>query len=156
MAWAFMVAHIEPSLKVRAMRFLARREHTRAELKRKLAARAQESDDVEGLLDELAQRGWLSDTRYAEQVIRAKARRFGPLKLAHYLKGRGVDDAAISAGIRRAGADGVSSLEAVWRCRFRAAPANEREKMRQVRFLQGRGFAIDEIFRFLKSLPEHP
>jgi regulatory protein len=152
MAWAFMATHSEPSLKVRAMRFLARREHTRAELKRKLAARAQEGDDVDGLLDELAQRGWLSDARYAEQVIRAKSRRFGPLKLAHYLKGHGVGAVDIDAGIRQAGADGVSSLETVWRSRFRDAPANEREKMRQVRFLQGRGFAIDEIFRFLKSL----
>jgi regulatory protein len=152
MAWAFMAARSEPSLRGRAMRFLARREHTRAELKRKLEARAQEGEDVEALLDELALRGWLSDVRYAEQVIRAKSRRFGPLKLAHYLKGRGVDDATISAGIRHAGADGVSSVEGVWRSRFRAAPLNEREKMRQVRFLQGRGFAIDEIFRFLKSL----
>ena len=134
------------------MRFLARREHTRAELKRKLAARAQAGEDVEGLLDELAQRGWLSDVRYAEQVLRAKSRRFGPLKLAHYLKGRGLDDAVISAGVRSAGPEGVSSVETVWRSRFRAAPADEREKLRQVRFLQGRGFAVDDIFRFLKSL----
>ena len=152
MAWAFMAVKSEPSLKVRAMRFLARREHTRAELKRKLAARAQDGDDVDGLLDELAQRGWLSDARYAEQAIRAKARRFGPLKLAHYLKGKGVADEAIAAGLRGAGAEGVASIEAVWRSRFRGTPADEREKMRQVRFLQGRGFAIDEIFRFLKSL----
>ena len=138
------------------MRFLARREHTRVELRRKLVQRAQEGEDVDRLLDDLAQRGWLSDARFAEQAARAKARRFGPLKLAHYLKGRGLNDVAIAAGLAAAGADGVPSLEAVWRSRYRAAPNDEREKMRQVRFLQGRGFAIDEIFRFLKSLPEHP
>lgn len=136
------------------MRFLARREHTRAELRRKLEARAQEGDDVEAVLDELASRGWLCDARFAEQVIRAKARRFGPMKLAHYLKSKGVGEEAIEAGLRGAGADGVSSLEAVWRSRFRAAPASEREKLRQVRFLQGRGFAVDGIFRFLKSLED--
>ena len=142
----------DPSLKVRAMRFLARREHTRVELKRKLEARAQEGEDVERLLDELTQRGWLSDARYAEQAIRAKARRFGPIKLAHYLKSRGVGEEAIAAGLGRAGVDGASCLEAVWRSRFRGAPADEREKLRQVRFLQGRGFAVDEIFRFMKSM----
>lgn len=141
----------EPSLKAQAMRFLARREHTRVELRRKLSARAQEGDDVESLLDELARKGWLSDARFAEQAIRAKARRFGPIKLAHFLKGKGVGEEAIAAGLRGAGADGVSSLEVVWRSRFRASPADEREKLRQVRFLQGRGFAVDDIFKFLKS-----
>ena len=136
------------------MRFLARREHTRVELRRKLAARAQEGEDVDVLLDELTQKGWLSDARFAEQAARAKARRFGPLKLAHYLKAHGVDEEAIAAGLRGAGADGVASLEAVWRTRFRVSPCNERDKMRQVRFLQGRGFPADAIFRFLKSLPE--
>jgi len=146
----------EPSLKVQAMRFLARREHTRAELKRKLEARALEGEDVEGLLDELTQRGWLSDARYAEQAIRSKARRFGPIKLAHLLKGKGVGEEAIAAGLARAGSEGASSLEHVWRSRFRAAPANEREKLRQVRFLQGRGFAVDDIFRFLRTLEKTP
>jgi len=154
MAWAFMAAKPEPPLKSRAMRFLARREHTRAELKRKLAARAQEGDDVDGLLDELTQKGWLSDARFAEQAARAKARRFGPIKLAHYLRSRGVGDEAIAAGLQSAGADGRSSVAAVWRTRFAAPPTDERERMRQVRFLQGRGFAVDEIFRFLKSLQE--
>ena len=156
MAWAFMATKSEPTLKSRAMRFLARREHTRVELRRKLTPRAQEGEDVEGLLDELMQKGWLSDARFAEQAVRVKARRFGPLKLAHYLKSRGVGEEAIAAGMQRAGAEGLSSLEAVWRTRFRAPPVDEREKMRQVRFLQGRGFAVDHIFKFLKTLPEDP
>jgi regulatory protein len=156
MAWAFMAAKPEPSLRVRAMRFLARREHTRAELKRKLAWKAGADEDVDALLDELVRKGWLSDTRFAEQVVRAKARRFGPLKIAHYLRDRGVDDAAIRAGIAGAGMEGASSIESVWRSRFRARPADEREKLRHVRFLQGRGFALDEIFRFLKSLEGNP
>jgi regulatory protein len=146
------MAKPEPSLKARAMRFLARREHTRVELGRKLAARVRDGEDVERLLDELTQRGWLSEARYAEQAIRSKARRYGPNKLAHYLKGKGLGEEAIAAGLKSAGADGASSLETVWRSRFRAAPPDEREKLRQVRFLQGRGFAVDEIFKFMKSM----
>ena len=152
MAWAIMAADQEPSLRVRAMRFLARREHSRAELKRKLAARATEGDDLESLLDDLARRGWLSDARYAELSIRAKARRYGPLKLTHHLRSRGVDDETIASGFRAAGAEGASHLESVWASHFGAPPAGEKERARHVRFLQGRGFALDDVLRFLRRL----
>ena len=164
MAWAFMGklgsrpkagiqvrALPQPSLKAQAMRFLARREHSREELRRKLAPRVAEGDDLEGVLDELARRGWLSDARFAEQVARSKARRYGPLKLQHYLKGRGLDDAAIAQGVRAAGAEGAASLEAIWQRRFHEPPGDGRERARQVRFLQGRGFALEEILKFLKA-----
>ena len=149
MAWAFM----EISLRARAMRFLARREHSREELRRKLAPKVAEGENLEAVLDELAAKGWLSDQRYAEHVIRAKSRRFGPMKTAHYLKSRGVDEETIAVGLRAAGADGAPQLETIWKSRFREAPHDEREKARQVRFLQGRGFALDAIFRFLRQLP---
>src|SRR3954470_9261194 len=100
MAWAFMGAKTSqplapvpsqgPSLKSRAMRFLARREHSREELRRKLAPKVNEGEDLAAVLDDLAKRGWLSDQRYAELSIRAKARRYGPLKVAHVLRTRGV------------------------------------------------------------------
>lgn len=135
------------------MRFLARREHSRAELQRKLAFIAAEGEDVEAILDDLSQRGWLSDARFAEQAVRAKARRFGPLKVAHQLRGKGVADEAIGAAFRAAGVEGTASLEAVWHSRFHATPADDRERGRQVRFLQGRGFALDEILKFLREVP---
>ena len=151
MAWAFVSARTEPSIRARAMRFLARREHSRAELRRKLAPRAQASEDLEALLDDLEKRGWLSDARYAEQSIRSHSRRFGPLKLALLLRSRGVDDETIAAAFRAAGEAGVSSLEAVWRRRFHAPPADEHDRARQVRFLQGRGFGLDDIIKFLRA-----
>ena len=151
MAWAF-VAKTEPSLRARAMRFLARREHSRTELARKLAPLASEGDDVEALLEDLAGKGWLSDARYAELAVRSKARRFGPLKVAHQLRAKGVGDEAIAIAFASAGVDGTASLEKVWRSRFSIAPGDERERGRQVRFLQGRGFPLDDILRFLKGM----
>ncbi len=151
-----MAAKHEPSLRARAMRFLARREHSRAELRRKLAPKLAEGDDLDQLLDDLTSRGWLSDARFAEQVARAKARRFGPLKLAHYLKGRGLDGDTIAAGLAAAGIDGTPSIETVWRGKYGAPPEGERERARQVRFLQQRGFAMGEAVRFLRSLEESP
>jgi regulatory protein len=150
------MARHPPSLGSRALSLLARREHSRAELARKLAPHAAEGDDVEALLDALAAKGWLSEARYAEQVIRTKARRFGPVKLAHVLRAKGVDEDAIAAGLRAAGVDGVSSLETVWKSRFRAPPADEREKARQARFLQARGFPLEDIMRFMKERKAQP
>jgi regulatory protein len=151
MAWAFMGAKAELSLRTRAMRFLARREHSREELRRKLALKAGEGEDIEACLDDLAARGWLSDARFVEHTARAKAGRYGPIRLVHYLKSRGVDEDAIAAGMRAAGEQGAARLETVWKSRFKAPPTDERDKARQVRFLQGRGFALEEILRFLKS-----
>lgn len=142
----------EPSLKARALRYLARREHSRSELARKLQAHAAEGDDVEALLDELVGRGWLSDARFAEQSIRAKARRFGPLKLAQQLRGKGIDEETIARGFRAAAADGASSMESVWKSRFAAPAPDTRERARQARFLQGRGFPLEDVLRFLRSV----
>lgn len=151
MAWAFMAAKQEPSLRARAMRFLARREHSRAELRRKLEPSASEGENIEFLLDDLAQRGWLSDARFAEQSIRSQARRYGPLKVAHALRAKGVEDEAIAAAFRVAGEAGLSNLEVIWKSRFKALPADERERGRQVRFLQARGFPLEEVLRFLRQ-----
>src|SRR3982074_1502212 len=155
MAWAFVAKVVplfdgdsraaQPSLRARAMRLLARREHSRSELQRKLSAVAEEGDNVDALLDDLAKKGWLSDARFAEQTIRSKSRRFGPLKARHLLRGHGLEEETIAAAFRAAGGEGGSGIEAVWRSRFHEAPAGDREKARQVRFLQGRGFPLEEI-----------
>lgn len=152
MAWAFLMAKTEaPSLRARAMRLLARREHSRLELARKLSRVAEEGDDIDVILDELAQKGWLSDARYAEQSVREKARRFGPLKVAHELRCKGIGEETIEAAFRAAGIDGAADMQRVWSKRFCEKPANERERARQVRFLQGRGFPLDPILKFLRE-----
>ena len=161
MAWAFMAARHpregggpsiqQPSLKARAMRLLARREHSRLELHRKLAPKVMEGEDLEAVLDDLAARGWLSDARYAEQSIRAKSRRYGPIKLAHVLRAKGIEDDAISRAFIAAAEEGASNLESIWKTRFKELPKDDRERARQVRFLQGRGFALEDVLKFLRK-----
>jgi regulatory protein len=163
MAWEFfqlvggasrprMAGKTEPSLRARAMRFLARREHSREELQRKLVPLAAEGDDVAALLDDLAKRGWLSDRRVAEQHIRSRARRFGPLRLAQQLRAKGIDEQTIAAGFRSAEIDPTATrMQTVWASRFTSLPGDDRERARQVRFLQGRGFALGEVLKFIKA-----
>lgn len=151
MAWAFVTAKTEPSLEARAMRLLARREHSRLELARKLSRLAAEGDDVDRVLDALARKGWLSDERFAEHSVRARARRFGPLKVAHELRCKGIGEQTIEAAFRAAGIDGRADMQRVWSTRFSEKPASDRERARQVRFLQGRGFPLDDVLRFLRE-----
>ena len=151
MAWAFMTAKTEPSLEARAMRLLARREHSRLELAKKLSRIAGEGDDIERVLENLASKGWLSDERFAEHSVRARARRFGPLRVAHELRCKGIGEEAIEAAFRAAGIDGRADMQRVWSTRFSGKPVNDRERARQVRFLQGRGFPLDAVLRFLRE-----
>jgi regulatory protein len=141
----------EAALRARALRLLARREHSRAELRRKLAPHVEEGVDLEALLDDFTRRGWLSEERFVEQTVRAKARKFGPLKIAQHLREKGIDEAGIDRGLAQARAEQGEALACAWRSRFGRPPADAPDKARQVRFLQQRGFPLEAVLRFLKS-----
>jgi regulatory protein len=149
--WGFAVPSAEAGLRARALRLLARREHSRAELRRKLAPHAGEGADLDALLDDFTRRGWLSEERFVEQAVRAKARKYGPLKIAHHLREKGIDEAGIERGLAQARAEEGEALASAWRSRFGRPAADEAEKSRQVRFLQQRGFPLEAVLRFLKS-----
>ncbi len=152
MAWGFAVAAVDEPLRARALRLLARREHSRAELRRKLAPHAQEGVDLEALLDDFTKREWLSEERFVEQTVRAKAKRYGPLKIAHHLRGKGIDEAGIAEGLAQARSTENESLDSAWRARFGRPAADARERAKQVRFLQQRGFPLESVLRFLKEV----
>jgi regulatory protein len=144
----------EPDLRERALRHLTRRDHSRAELMRKLAPHGSE-EEVAAVLARMADLGLLSDRRFAEAWVRGKAARFGAARLRNELARRGVERELVDAAI--AGECPDSELErarVVWRARFSAAPADPREWARQARFLQVRGFAGEVIRTLLKELPD--
>jgi regulatory protein len=72
--------------------------------------------------------------------------------VAYQLRAKGVGDEAIALAFQNVGTDGAANLERVWASRFSAAPDGNRERGKQVRFLQGRGFPLDDILRFLKGM----
>ncbi len=140
-------------LKSRALRLLARREHSRAELARKLAADAT-AEDIQTVLDQLEQAGLLSDARFAESLVFSRAARFGNARLCHDLRAKGIADELIAAALP-AGADSeIARAREVWRRKFAAAPADRAGYARQARFLQQRGFAADIIRKVLKEREE--
>ena len=133
---------------------LARREYSRLELGRKLAQYTDNSAEIPQLLDDFERRGWLSEGRVVEQVLASRRRRFGAQRIAHELRGKGLSDAAIAGAQLQLQESELETARAVWLKKFGVVPANARDKARQMRFLQGRGFSLDIIRRLLRDIED--
>jgi regulatory protein len=135
----------QPTLRERAIRLLAGREHTRAELARKLAGHAGPDDDLSGLLDELAQRGQLSESRYAEARARQLSRKYGAARIAQELRAKGLPKEAAEAAAAAARTTELERAREIWSRKFGSPPDSREERAKQVRFMQSRGFSFDAI-----------
>lgn len=141
----------QASLRARALRLLASREHSRLELQRKLAPHAQDPEELARLLDELTRRSWLSEQRLAEQVIHSRRGKFGSRRIRQELLDRGVAEELIADALPLLKESDFEAARDVWRRKFGAPPRSRNERARQVRFMQGRGFALDTILKVIKS-----
>jgi regulatory protein len=142
-----------PDLRVRALQLLTRRDHSRAELKAKLAGEAGSAEEVDVVLDMLQEQHLISDQRYASQRVIARACRYGDARLKQELRQRGVNDEDIAAALPEGG-DETERCRAVWSRKFGQAPQSAEERGKQMRFLQYRGFSGDAIRRVLRGVDE--
>ena len=133
-----------PDLRVQALKLLTRRDHSRAELKAKLAGEAETEDELDAVLDRLQNERLLSDQRFATQRVIARARRFGDARLRQDLRQHGVGDADIVAALPEGGDEG-ERCHAVWVRKFGSLPQTQAERGKQMRFLQYRGFSSEAI-----------
>jgi len=141
-----------PSLKGRALRLLSQREHSRAELQRKLAPHLQEGDDLAAVLDELEARDFISEARVAESVVNRRAARLGTQRLVQELRGKGLEEDLVRATAEHLRATELERAQAVWQQRFGSTPAADpQERARQMRFLAARGFAGDVVRRVVRG-----
>jgi len=146
-------------LRARALQYLARREYSRAELRGKLLPYVEADGDpgqpplkiLDALLDDLAERGWLSDTRAIMQLLHAKRSRFGVQRIAHELRQKGIADELIDAALPALKEGEMDAAREVWQRKFGALPQDDREKAKHIRFLQSRGFGLDVIFQVLRG-----
>jgi len=141
----------EISLRGRALAMLARREHTRAEMKRKLSPYCEDPGQVDQLLDALVARGWLSEARFAESRANALGRKFGSLKIEHDLRSRGVSAEVVEHAVEQARAQELENCRTAWQRKFGALPENAVERGRQMRFLAGRGFSAETVRQVIKT-----
>lgn len=141
------------SLREKALRLLARRDHSRAELARKLRDEGSE-DEIAALLARFEECGLLSDSRFAGQFVSSRAARFGTRRLQHELKQRGVTDADVADALATVGDDETARARAVWARKFDGPPSDAKSWAKQARFLQSRGFSVDSIHKVLREHPE--
>jgi regulatory protein len=147
----------QTSLKGRALRLLAQREHSRTELQRKLARHLDGQDEPEAraqlarALDELAAAGLLSDERTAASVLQHQGARYGQRRLRQVLQHKGLDGALVASTLQQAGATELERARAVWLKRFGQPATDAAERARQMRFLAGRGFDGDVIRRVVSG-----
>lgn len=130
-----------------ALDLLARREHSRDELRRRLAAREFSGEEIEATLEQLAREGLLSDARFVEAFVTAHVRRGqGPVRIRAELQRRGVAADIIARQLEQPAHDWAGMAREVRRRRFGAAqPSDLREQARQRRFLEYRGFTAEQI-----------
>ena len=122
-------------------------------MRNKLVATGATRDEVDAVLDEIAALGYLSDTRFAKALVGQKSGAMSKRSISASLKAKGVDADVASAALAASDVDDHDAMVALWLRKFGAPPANDREKARQVRFLQSRGFGLSAIFKLLRDPP---
>jgi regulatory protein len=143
------------SVRSTAIRLLARREYARAELASRLRDRGGDAGEIAQTLDELERLGYLSDARFARMLVAQRAGRYGRRAIAQTLAQRGVGaDTAREALDELAADDELAQATTLWQRRFGQAPADDRERAKQVRFLTGRGYGLSIALKVVRSVSE--
>ena len=135
------------------MDMLSRREHSVAELQEKLRRLGHTQAAAQQAVARLQQDGLVSDARYAEMLLTARrARGVGPLRIRQELLEKGVAEELVNQWLDVSGREWIEQIRRVKQKKFGdALPANYAERARQARFLQYRGFTLDQIQRVLNA-----
>ena len=143
------MAFAQPSLKGRALRLLSMREHSRAELERKLAPHEEEPGTLALALDELQAKGFISEQRVVASVIHRRAAKLGTARIRQELQAKGLDRTLVEQAMAELRGSEFERARDVWRKKFATPPDSPAERARQARFLVARGFSTEVVRRVL-------
>jgi len=137
----------------RAIDLLARREHSRLELERKLVQRGCPHELVSQVVKELEHDGLLSDERFTESLVMTRcAQGHGPVRIRHDLRQKGVADSVIDRWLDERSEQWLELISHVRQQKFGDdLPCDYKERAHQARFLQSRGFTAEQIHTVLKD-----
>jgi len=157
-----------PSLKARALRLLSMREYSRQGLAAKLAesvnraaklnlAEAKVDDvtssspqaQIEAVLDDFEARGWLSDQRFAEALVRRRSERFGTRKIRDELERAGVDISQTADLLKALKDSEYQRAYDLWFRKFGELAQEQKERARQYRFLASKGFSSEIVTQII-------
>ena len=148
------MAFAAPSLKGRALRLLSQREHSRAELERKLAKYEEQSGELARALDELAAKDFISEARVVQSVLHQRAGRHGAARVRQELLHKGIAPEAVAEAAAPDFACTVEFAALEAGDRFGELPQDAAERAKQTRFLLARGFASAVVARVLRYDPD--
>jgi len=140
------------SIRVVAMDLLSRREHSAYELTQKLKQRDFDMDAIEAAIEELQQDNLQSDNRFVESMVNYRVNAgFGPLKIQHELRRKGISGERVDDYLSALTVDWQALMEAQRSKKFgQDIPSDYKEKMKQARFLQNRGFSPESVMRLFR------
>jgi regulatory protein len=138
------------SLKARAVGYLSRREHSRAELRRKLAPHAETPEEVDTLLDALERENWLSNDRFVDSLVHRRASRYGAARVMQEAKTHQLGNEQLHDLQDRLRDTEVERAREVWRKRFGTAPDSPEAKAKQIRFMVARGFSRAVVGKIIR------
>lgn len=138
-----------------ALQILARREHSKLELQRKLTAKAYPSELIETVLEGLAEEGWQSDERYAEAYSRSRIRKgYGPLRIQLELQQRGIERTPLESVAVELCGSWEQLIQSTYKKKYGDSTADSSQQLsKRWRFLQQRGFSSEQIQTLFKTIP---
>lgn len=139
------------SLKGRALRLLAGREHSRAELQRKLSAHETEPGELARALDELEAKGFINEQRVLESVLHRRSARLGASRVRQELQAKGLDPQAVAQAVADLQPSEEARAREVWRRKFAQPPVDAAARAKQMRFLLTRGFNAEVVRRVVRG-----
>ncbi len=134
MSWPLPPHH--PSRAAR-FRLLSQREHSRAELERKLAKYEEQPGELTRALDELTAKDFISEARVVQSVLHQRAARHGSARVRQELLHKGIAPEAVADAVASLQGSELDRARDVWRRRFNALPQDATERAKQMRFLDG-------------------
>ena len=139
------------SLKGRALRLLSGREHSRAELEKKLAAHEEEPGQLARILDELQAKDFINEQRVVDSVVHRRSGKLGALRIRQELQSKGLDQEKVQAALGQLKSTELARAREVWARKFDAQPADAAQRGKQARFLAARGFDGEVVRRVLSG-----
>lgn len=139
------------SLTGRALRLLSQREHSRAELERKLAPHVAEDEDLAAVLDGLEAKGFIDQGRVVDSVLHQRANRLGSARIRQELQAKGIDSTAIQGALEQLKDSELDRARALWQRKFGTPASEPKEYAKQMRFLLARGFSAEVARRAMQG-----
>ena len=133
------------------MRLLSTREHSRAELERKLTRFEEEAGQLAKVLDALAAKDFINEERVVESVLHRRSAKLGASRIKQELQSKGLAPQAVAQAMDALRGSELERAREVWRKKFGQAPVDAAQRGKQMRFLAARGFGGDTIRRVVSA-----